>query len=64
MNVLSMKMLNINFAAMQISRMVDINVSISIIYYIPHLLIWKNMCKREDGLINKFKKKKEVNLRN
>ena len=26
----------------------------SIIYYISHLLIWKNMCIHEDGLINNF----------
>ena len=32
-------------------------ISISIIYYISHLLIWKNMCIREDGLINKLKNK-------
>ena len=36
-----------------------IYVSISIIYYISHLLIWKNMCIREDGLINKLNKKKQ-----
>ena len=37
-------------------------ISISIIYYISHLLIWKTMCIREDGLINKFKKKKKKNV--
>ena len=28
---------------------------------IIHILIWKNICIREDGLINKFKKKKKKN---